>query len=170
MRVAVILGAAVWTGGVASPTLMRRCDAAARLWHEGGMDLLIPSGGIGRHPPAEAHVMADLLAAAGVPRSVILPEPLAVNTIATARHVAKMMVDRGPAHLILVSDAYHLPRTWLCFRALGYRARLRSTRGAQPPQSTRMAAKQTLREVAALPLTVWRLVRLRAHTKKATGG
>jgi hypothetical protein len=47
-RAILVLGAAVWAGGRASPTLQRRTAEAARLWHDGAGDIVIPCGGVGR--------------------------------------------------------------------------------------------------------------------------
>ena len=40
---------------------------AGGLYAGGGIDLLIPTGGVGEHPPAEAEVMSEILQAMGVP-------------------------------------------------------------------------------------------------------
>lgn len=154
-RVLVVLGAAVWAEGAPSPTLRRRCAAAAALWHEGGFDWIIPSGGIGRHPPAEADVMAELLIAAGVPESVICPERNATRTIETAQNVARMVPSS--ARITAVSDRYHLARTWVAFRAEGLSVRLASAHGAIPAPRRSVAARAWAREVVGngAYLAIW---------------
>lgn len=153
------MGAAVWPGGVASPTLQRRCDAAAALFRRGGYTAVIPSGGVGLHGPAEAIVMRDLMTASGVPPEVVLLEDRATTTMETARLVAAMIAPG--ARITVVSDSYHLPRCALAFRSTGHRVRLHSARSGHPVPRTRIAAKAWAREAAALPVYVWRILRRR---------
>ena len=145
-RILVILGAAVWAEGAPSPTLRRRCAAAAALWHTGDFDRVIPSGGVGTHPPAEADVMADLLIQSGVPAGVIDREGAATRTIETAQYVASM-VPPG-AVLTAVSDRYHLARVWVAFRSVGLSVRLASAHRALPAPRRSVAARAWAREAA----------------------
>ena len=62
MKTAMILGAAVWQTGP-SPTLMRRTMHGADLFHKKQVSHLVVCGGVGKHPPSEAQVMADILIA-----------------------------------------------------------------------------------------------------------
>ena len=158
MRVMVILGAAVWPGGEPSPTLRRRCNAAAALWRAGGFDRVIPSGGLGENPPAEAEVMARLLVEGGVPEAAIEPEDQATTTIETARRVRDMLLGREIEGLTLVTDATHAPRAWLAFRALGLRTEARTTAGALPSPRWPVLIRQALRECVATPYYVLRLL------------
>lgn len=143
-RIIVVLGAAVWADGAPSPTLRRRCAAAAQLWSAGGFDRIIPSGGVGRHPPAEADVMAGLLVAAGVPASAIDPERYATRTIETAQYVARMVPP--DARITAVSDRYHLTRVWVAFRSVGLIVRLASAHRALPAPRRSVAARAWARE------------------------
>ncbi|WP_375262040.1 YdcF family protein [Palleronia sp.] len=140
----MILGAAVWTGGAPSPTLRRRCAAAAELWATGGFDRVIPSGGVGRHPPAEADVMAGLLIASGVPPAAIDLERRATRTIETAEHVAGMVSP--DARITAVSDRYHLARVWIAFRSQGPVVSLASAHRARPAPRRSVAARAWARE------------------------
>ncbi|SFG37317.1 DUF218 domain-containing protein [Palleronia marisminoris] len=144
-RVLVVLGAAVWAEGAPSPTLRRRCAAAAVLWHEGGFDAVIPSGGVGKHPPAEADVMTDLLIAAGVPESAIRPERHATRTIETAQNVARMVPPY--ARITAVSDRYHLTRIWVAFQTEGLSVQLASAHRSIPAPRRSVTAKAWAREV-----------------------
>lgn len=145
-RVAVILGAAVWAEGP-SPTLRRRTAAAAALWHEGRADHFVPCGGLGRHPPEEARAMADLLAAAGVPKDRISPEARSTSTAENLRLALPILAGLAPSEVLVVSDAYHLPRARIIARRLGLRVRgiAPPWRGAHWPTQLRGA----LREVPA---------------------
>ena len=77
---AVILGAQVLSGGRPSGTLRARVWHAARLYADGEVGLVIPTGGVGEHPPSEAEVAAGMLRGAGVPEEAILLEGKAQNT------------------------------------------------------------------------------------------
>ena len=156
-RVIVVLGAAVWLGGVPSPTLERRCHAAALLWAEGHHDIVIPSGGLGLHPPAEAVVMANLLAHDGVPDSAIEVEAQARSTMETARLVSAMLPPG--AGITVVSDTYHLARTWLAFRAHGRNVRVHGAWKGNPPPRLKVMAKAWARESAGLVVYAWRILR-----------
>ncbi|MDO9525673.1 MAG: YdcF family protein [Gemmobacter sp.] len=118
---ALVLGAAVWPGGVPSPTLRRRADHAARLWSEGRVSRLIGCGGAGRHPPAEALVMRDLWRAAGVPDSAIAVETASTTTLENLRFALPLL--RNPAGpVVIVTDRYHACRARLIARHLGLHA------------------------------------------------
>lgn len=160
MRVLVVLGAAVWPGGEPSPTLLRRCNAAIALWHRGGFDLVIPSGGVGRHPPAEAEVMARLLREGGVPAGSIRPEPRAATTMETAENVLRMLED-GTADIVAVTDGYHALRTRIAFRAWGRDVQIASAARAEPRPRLRVTARQWLRETLALPFYLVRAALIR---------
>jgi hypothetical protein len=82
------------------------------------------SGGI---PPSEAEVMRTLLVAAGVPEAVIHPEDQSTST-ATNISGAKPILERfGIGSVLIVSDAYHLPRASLIARRARTAGRYRIT-------------------------------------------
>jgi uncharacterized SAM-binding protein YcdF (DUF218 family) len=150
---AIILGAAVWPGGVPSPTLKLRAEHGARLFLEGKVGGIIASGGIGRHPPAEAEVIWEVCTAMGVPADVIQMED---RSTTTARNLAlsQPLLDDPTGPVVIVTDLYHLPRARLVARRLGMRAT-----GSAPPLKGRSPwrfAKMCLREVPAL---AWYLIR-----------
>lgn len=118
MTAILILGAAVWRDGP-SPTLRRRTAHGAALYHSGAAQLVVPCGGLGRFPPTEAEAMAKMLHEAGVPPEAIIQETRSTNTRENIRF-AKALLDRiGEAEVILVSDAYHLPRARMIARRAG---------------------------------------------------
>lgn len=122
VRVAVILGAQVLPGGRASKTLEARVRHGAKLYERGEADLLIPTGGLGEHPPREAEIMARLLREAGVPESATLLEDRAVNTWESAVLVAEISRREGIAEVRAVTDPLHCPRAVRAFREVGLRA------------------------------------------------
>ena len=143
MKTALILGAAVWRDGP-SPTLRRRTLAGAALFHAGRVDLVIPCGGLGAHPPTEARAMADLLEDAGVPAARIRLEERSTNTSENIRFALPLLP--GP-EVTIVSDWYHLPRARLVARRAGLTPRLHPA----PLRGTRALPQTTaaLREVLA---------------------
>jgi uncharacterized SAM-binding protein YcdF (DUF218 family) len=156
MTLALILGAAVWADGP-SPTLRRRTLAAAALWHRGEVAAILCCGGTGRHPPAEAVAMRDLLIAAGVPAAAILIEDRSTTTEENLRLALPILRARSEERVLLVTDWYHAPRARMTARRMGLRAESRSPplRGARPLWQLRFA----LREIPAFLLYWWRLPR-----------
>jgi len=143
---ALILGAAVWPDGP-SPTLRRRTLHGAALFHAGKVGHLVPCGGLGRHPPPEALVMAALLRDAGVPADRIHPESSSASTAQNIALALPILTRLGLRDVVIVTDLPHAPRALLVARRHGLRARAScpSLRGASPGALLRL----TLREVPA---------------------
>jgi uncharacterized SAM-binding protein YcdF (DUF218 family) len=110
--------------------------------------------------------MASLLQSRGVQEDRILLEETAVDTLSSARAVARLLRDQGfTGPVFAASNLYHLPRCLLLLRLLGV-----SARGAVPPvvpAATKWWRRcyWWLREVPALPYDAalalairWRLV------------
>jgi len=160
----VIFGAAVRPDGRPSRALRRRVAAAAwfgrALAARGETPLFVPTGGVGRHGPAEASVMAGLLRALGVPDAAILTEPTATDTLASVRAVRRLLAGRaGPVYA--ASSCYHLPRCVLLLRLAGLDARA----GAAPPGPAAHDPwrrwRWRLREIPAVPYDALLLLALR---------
>ncbi len=129
--VIVVLGAAVGAGGEPSAALRRRVAEGVRRFEAGAAPVLLLSGGkgggTGGGVPAEAEVMRDLVLAAGVAAGVaderLVLETESRSTLENARCSARIMGARGWTKALVVTDAVHLPRTLLAFRALGIEAK-----------------------------------------------
>ena len=150
---AIILGAAVWLGGVPSPTLRLRAEQGARLFLAGEVGGIIASGGVGRHPPAEAEAIRDICTAMGVPTGAIRLEDRSTTT-AQNLILSQPLLDNPTGPVVIVTDLYHLPRARLVARRLGLRAT-----GSHPGLKGRSPwrfAKMCLREIPAL---AWYLIR-----------
>lgn len=128
--VIVVLGAAVWSRGRPSPTLNRRVRRGIELFHAGEADCLLFTGGLGRHPPAEAEVMRRIALEEGIDAGRIEIETASRNTLENAVNSAKIMSDKDWRSAVLVSDRIHLPRALLVFRSLGIKVRARGVSGA----------------------------------------
>lgn len=154
MTAILILGAAVWRDGP-SPTLRRRTLHGAALFHAGIGSVVIPCGGLGRHPPAEAVAMRDLLLEAGVPAAAIHPEDRSTNTRENIRGTLPILSRLGQGRVVIVSDAYHLPRALLIAR----RAGLAATGSAPPSRGARLwpQLRGWLREIPAIAAHLLRL-------------
>ena len=155
---AVVLGAQVLRGGRPSGTLRARTRHAARLYKEGEVALVIPTGGVGEYPPSEAEVAARILREAGVSEGDILLEEEAQSTRDSARLIAEVARVRGIRSLVLVTDPLHCVRAMGAFRAEGFEA------WASPVYSSPMWRKpwlrrgQLFRETVAV---VWYRIRRR---------
>jgi vancomycin permeability regulator SanA len=120
--VIIVLGAAVWPNGQPSPALRHRMAHAIEMLHVSTGQKLLVTGGMGKHPPAEAQVMRQLALEAGVPATHIVMEEHAVSTLQSARRCASLLHQHGWSNALLVTDRYHLSRALLIFRALGIQA------------------------------------------------
>lgn len=152
MTAILILGAAVWRDGP-SPTLRRRTLHGAALFHAGRGDVVIPCGGIGRFPPSEAEVMSDMLQEAGVPNAAIRLERTSTNTTENIRNALPLL--NGERDVLIVSDAYHLPRA----RMIARREGLRVTTSAPPREGARLwpQVRGWLREIPGVIAVVLRI-------------
>ncbi len=71
----------------------------------------IPTGGVGRHGPSEASVMAAQLMESGVPRDRILLEETGTDTLSSVRAIYGLMREQNlTGHVMVATSPYHLPR------------------------------------------------------------
>lgn len=161
--VAVVMGAQVLKGGRPSRTLEARVRHAARLYSFGKLNLLIPTGGLGEHPPTEAELMTGILTGEKVPREAILPEDAALNTWESASRVARIARENGIERVMVVTDPLHCVRTVWAFERAGLHA------SPEPVYDSPMWRKpwsrrgQLAREAVAL---VWYRVRYDAGSRR----
>ncbi len=157
----IIFGAAVRPDGRPSAALAARV-AAAIAWGEAQAEppLYLPTGGVGRHGPAESEVMARLLREAGVQAARIEQEPTATDTLSSAIACARLLRalgHRGPVRA--ATHRYHLPRCLALLRIAGLRAEAVPPPPGPPSASWRRSLYWRLREVPGLPydaaLMVW---------------
>lgn len=113
--VVVVLGCRVLPDGSAGPALVRRVAEGARLVREGRAGRLVLSGGQARSGVSEAGAALPHALEAGTPREVIVLEERSRTTEENAREVASLLGDRELAVLV-VTDAYHVPRSVRLFR------------------------------------------------------
>lgn len=131
--VIIALGARVLPGGRPGGALGRRIAHAASLYRDGRADWMVFCGGVGEHPPAEAEVMRACARELGVPDARILLEDRSADTLENAVNAAQILRARGWRRVLIVSDAFHLPRAIFLFRRLGFIAQ----GSAAPPHGHR---------------------------------
>ena len=155
-RVAVILGAQVLRSGRPSRTLEARTRHAGDMFAQGEVDLLIPTGGVGDHPPAEADVMARILRGMGVPEGAILREQMARSTWESAVQVARISRRKGISEVLVVSDPLHCVRVVSSFGRAGLAAVAEPVYGSPMWRKKWSRSEQLARESGAL---VWYWIR-----------
>lgn len=150
--VGIVLGARVRPDGAPTQSLARRTAHAIALYQAGQVRALIVSGdgGLG---VSQAVVMARLCHTAGIPAADVVIEPKARSTEDNIRFALPHLAQFGTRRVILISDAYHLPRARLVAWRLGLQAQ-----GASPgwrALSLRQNLRMVPREVVAF---VWYLL------------
>jgi uncharacterized SAM-binding protein YcdF (DUF218 family) len=103
----VVAGCRVMPDGAPSPALARRVDRAVALWRGGAAPVLVFTGGVGDHGPAEGEVAAAYARAAGVPDGAILVEAASTSTEENAAGAAELL---SAQRVVVVTDTYHVFR------------------------------------------------------------
>ncbi len=148
----VIFGAAIRPDGTASGSLARRVEGALRLADEAPARMFLATGGVGRYGAAEAHVIRDLLVAAGVDGREILVEDQAADTLESVRFCDGILRLRSDIDLLVpCTSRYHVPRCALLFRLLGYRVRVGRMPADLPYLGWRKWTAYVLKECLVLP-------------------
>ncbi len=92
---------------------------AAHLYKAGKAPIIIATGGgiswLGKTIP-EANNMKQLLVAMGVPPSAVIEETHALNTHENAVYTKEILEERGIEKALLVTSAFHMPRSVLTFK------------------------------------------------------
>jgi len=116
LPVALVLGAEVYADGRPSRFLRARLDVAADLYRRSLVGRILLSGD-GQSPfYDETAGMRDYLLAVGVPAGHIVLDPSGFDTYDSCLRARDVF---GLRRLVVVSQAYHLPRALAICRALG---------------------------------------------------
>jgi uncharacterized SAM-binding protein YcdF (DUF218 family) len=115
------------------------------------------TGGVGKHPPAEACVMRQLALAAGIGAAQILVEEQAVSTFQSGALCTAILRQQHWSTALIVTDRYHLPRAVLTFRRFGIQAD-----GSAPPEQpyARRRSKRYWYRLRELLAYAWYTMRL----------
>jgi|APTNR8051073442_1049403.scaffolds.fasta_scaffold00709_18 uncharacterized SAM-binding protein YcdF (DUF218 family) len=143
----IVLGAPPLGPGVPGPALERRLEHGVAVFQSLGAAWLVPSGGVVGAPPAEAEIMRDLAVSKGVPDDRIVVEDRAKNTFENALYTGLIIRRRGWKSVVVVTDAFHMPRALYVFRRLGLGVVGDPVRIRQPgslPTRLRLYAREAL--------------------------
>ena len=109
----IVLGTPANPDGTPSPEQRERTLEGVREFKAGVAPTLILTGGPAHNQYIEAHVMATLAIAQGVPPSAVIEEDHAQNTIQNIFYSQRIMAQHGWTSAEVVSSPSHLPRTAL---------------------------------------------------------
>jgi uncharacterized SAM-binding protein YcdF (DUF218 family) len=109
----IVLGTPAKPDGTPSPEQRERTLEGVREYKAGVAPNLIFTGGPAHNHFVEAHVMAVLAAAEGVPPDAILEEGHAQNTVQNIFYSQRIMADHHWSSAEVISSPSHLPRAAL---------------------------------------------------------
>lgn len=149
----IIFGAAVWAGGIPSPALVRRIEAAIRIAANSPGAYFIVTGGMGSFPPSEAEVMKRELIGRGISAPLIYAEDTATNTIQSVLRVVPIIrrLPTSPHTIFAITDTYHQWRCRLLLFLLGVPTRHAKLLSGLSANGIVRWSLLYLREVLAIP-------------------
>jgi uncharacterized SAM-binding protein YcdF (DUF218 family) len=109
----IVLGTPANLDGTPSPEQRERTLEGVREFKAGVAPQLILTGGPAHNQFVEAHVMAALAIAQGVPPAAIIEEPQAQNTIQNIFYSERILASHQWTAAEVVSSPSHLPRAAL---------------------------------------------------------
>jgi uncharacterized SAM-binding protein YcdF (DUF218 family) len=109
----IVLGTPANADGTPSPEQRERTLEGVREFKAGVAPHLILTGGPAHNKFVEAHVMAELAVAQGVPPSAVIEEDQAQNTVQNIFYSSRIMAAHQWTSAEVVSSPSHLPRTAL---------------------------------------------------------
>ncbi len=151
----IVLGDPADADGNPTPTEQARVTEAVREYERGVAPHLIFTGAAVKNQYVEAQVMARTAAGQGIPRSAILVEPEARDTIQNACYSVRMMKAHGWGSAEVVSSKWHVERAGLIFSRMPIAWRMRVAPPLEPQAGwyeDAVALKETLKTVRYL---VW---------------
>lgn len=105
--------------GNVSGSAGNRLLAAARLHERTGLPIIFSGGQVFADSGNEADISARQLRELGIPASDLLTENRSLNTEQNALYTAALLKERGYTRPILITSAFHLPRSVLNFERAG---------------------------------------------------
>jgi uncharacterized SAM-binding protein YcdF (DUF218 family) len=147
-EVAVVLGGGFLPSGEPSASTTARAKTAAHLAQKRPSLAVIASGSHGEGQAgakSEAAIMADLIAAAGVPRDRLFLEERSRDTIGNAVEVVARYLGRIEARPIyLVTSPFHLERALVTFRhVLGFEWQVQAVAAEDTDDDRKRANSET---------------------------
>lgn len=151
MDLILLLGAAVRADGRPSAALARRIAAAAKAAEIHSKAIVFCSGGVGRHGPSEASVMARDLVRLGVAPARLVLDEASLDTLQTAIAAARYMRAERLSRCLVCTDSYHAPRALALMRVFGARGRIWPARAGLRQMGPAAWAWMRGREALAIP-------------------
>ena len=111
----IVLGYPAFPDGTPRPEMRERVLESVREYRGGVAPRIIMTGGSAHNKNVEAHVMAQLAEADGVPASAVIEEGRALDTIQNAYYSVQIMRAHGWHSAEVISSPSHLPRASLIF-------------------------------------------------------
>ena len=115
----LVLGAGLMPDGSPSLMLRERIDTGIRLYEAGAAPKLLMSGDHGREDHDEVNAMKDAALAAGVPSEDVFMDHAGFNTYDSMYRAGAIF---GAKRVLIVTQAYHLPRALYIAARLGLEA------------------------------------------------
>lgn len=112
----IVLGCPTRPDGSPTPEQWERVVEGVREFKKGVSEHIIMTGAAAHNRFVEAHAMAVLAEANGVPASAVVEEGQAQDTIQNIYYSDKIMQGNGWHTAEVISSPYHLPRTALILR------------------------------------------------------
>jgi vancomycin permeability regulator SanA len=110
-KVAVVLGAAVWSNNIPSPMLSSRAEKAFELYKHGFVNKIQVTGGNAPGELSEAEVALLYLIQRGVDTKDIWLENKTMNTAEQVRYVKEELINKKKLmNIVFISNKYHLTR------------------------------------------------------------
>jgi len=110
-RVAVVLGAAVWSDNRPSDVLMSRLDKAMELYKGGEVSKIQLMGGNAPGELSEAAVAYNYLRELNMPQGDVLIEESTSSTTEQVKYINNILFERMKfRNIIIISDKFHLVR------------------------------------------------------------
>src|ERR1035437_2184518 len=110
-KIAIVLGAAVWSNNIPSPMLASRAEKAYELFKQGYVNKIQVTGGNAPGELSEAEVSSLYLKERGVNMNDIWLEKKTTNTAEQVRYVKEELINKKRlSNIIFVSNSYHMAR------------------------------------------------------------
>ncbi|MGZ3458336.1 MAG: SanA/YdcF family protein [Archangium sp.] len=148
--VALVYGAGLAPGGVPSPVLAQRLDAAIALYHAGKVDTLLLSGDNSDPFHDETRAMLRYVVARGVPASAVQEDDAGLSTYDSSVRAHTVF---GVREAVLVTQRFHLTRALYIANSVGIDA-WGVAADEQGPHTRRYALRETFSRVLALGLVM----------------
>ncbi|MCF8241511.1 MAG: YdcF family protein [Melioribacteraceae bacterium] len=110
-KIAVVLGAAVWSGNKPSPIFKARIDKASQLYFDGMISNIQLTGGNAPGELSEAETAFNYLRSLNVDSTALIIEKNTATTMEQIKFIRKKLIDeKGIPGILIISDEFHLKR------------------------------------------------------------